>query len=74
MRYDPPLKKALKAAGGVTALAGQLGIVPSAIPQWRRAPAHHCLAIAKLTGISPHELRPDIFGAAPVAAPERAAA
>lgn len=74
MPYDPPLKKAIAAAGGVVALSGKLGIVPSAIPQWRRAPAHHCLAIAKLTGISPHELRPDIFGAAPVAAPEQAAA
>lgn len=46
-------------------LAGKLGITPGALSQWIRVPAEHVLEIESLTGISRHELRPDIFGPAP---------
>lgn len=72
--YGPPLKRAIAAAGGVTSLAAHLKIVPSNIPQWRRVPPHHCLAVAALTGIPATELRPDIFVAPPAPAAQPAEA
>jgi DNA-binding transcriptional regulator YdaS (Cro superfamily) len=56
-------------------LARDLGIQPSAVSMWDRVPTDRVLDVERITGISRHELRPDVFGAAPVAAnPPRAAA
>lgn len=65
MAYDAPLKKALDRAGGPKRLAERLGIVPSAVTQWTRVPPRHVRVVAAMTGIPPHELRPDIFGDVP---------
>lgn len=50
--------------------AGEIGVT---LPMWSRwetgtrpVPAHRVLDIEAYTGISRHELRPDIFGPAPV--------
>jgi DNA-binding transcriptional regulator YdaS (Cro superfamily) len=56
-------------AGGTVALAAALSlsgvpIRPQAISQWTRVPAERCLDVERLTGISRHVLRPDVFGAA----------
>jgi len=62
------LDKAVKGAGGVTALAFSLGVSQSAVSNWRkrrRVPAEHVLSIERTTGVSRHELCPDVFGAAP---------
>ena len=59
--YDPPLKKALDAAGGPVKLARALGIVPSAVTQWTRVPPRHLPRVEKLTGMSGEELRPDLY-------------
>lgn len=48
-------------------LAAELGISPSAISMWRRVPVERVLEIERLTGISRHELRPDVFGPEPTA-------
>lgn len=55
--------------GGVVALARELGIKHTALYSWNRVPAERVLDIERITGISRHELRPDIFGT-----PERGAA
>ena len=48
---------------GVAALARALGgITSQAISQWERVPAERVLDVERITGISRHELRPDIFG------------
>lgn len=64
-----PVDKAIEALGGLTKTATALGIDnPSVIANWRtrrRIPAERTLEVEALTGISRHELRPDIFGAAP---------
>lgn len=51
-------------------LARDLGITPGAIYQWRRVPAERVIQVERLTGISRHELRPDLY---PSDEPARAA-
>jgi len=63
-----PLDRACKAAGGVVELARKLGIKPPSISEWKarkRVPAERVLDVERLTGVSRHDLRPDIFGPAP---------
>jgi DNA-binding transcriptional regulator YdaS (Cro superfamily) len=55
------LAKAIKAAGGLRALARQLGISHPAIMHWTEVPAHHLIAIEQATGIPREELRPDLY-------------
>jgi DNA-binding transcriptional regulator YdaS (Cro superfamily) len=55
--------------GGQAALARALGVTPQAVSQWvkgtRPVPPRHALAIELATGVSRHDLRPDVFGSAP---------
>jgi len=61
---------AIKAAGTLAGLASSLGLTKGAVWQWRMKgiPAERVRRVAEVTGIAPHELRPDVFPA-----PERAA-
>ncbi|HED5888906.1 TPA: helix-turn-helix domain-containing protein [Salmonella enterica] len=75
------LDKAIEVAGGKSRLAQALNIKPSSLSRWihmyeGRVPAERVQQIFQLTGISPHELRPDLhpnptdgLGSAPVTAP-----
>ena len=45
-------------------LATELGITHGAVSQWSRVPAERVLDVERVTGISRHELRPDIYGPA----------
>jgi len=59
------LDKAVTAAGSQLALACLLGIKAPSVSGWydrKRVPAERCIAIEKATGVSRHELRPDVFG------------
>ncbi|WP_229979264.1 transcriptional regulator [Stenotrophomonas lactitubi] len=51
---------------GQAGLARLLGVSPQAVNQWvngnRPVPSRHVLAIERATGVSRHELRPDVFG------------
>jgi DNA-binding transcriptional regulator YdaS (Cro superfamily) len=58
---EAALKSAIKEAGGRTKLAVALGIKPEAISQWRRCPVLRVLDVERLSGVSRHELRPDIY-------------
>lgn len=61
-----PLREYLKAERGrLTELAKTLRLFPSAVSQWEGVPPKHVLEVERITGISRHELRPDIFGPAP---------
>lgn len=55
------LDRALAAAGGVTALARALALDPSTVSGWQQVPARHVGAVARLTGLAAHALRPDLF-------------
>jgi DNA-binding transcriptional regulator YdaS (Cro superfamily) len=68
---DPsPLARAISAAGSQAALSDRIGVSQQLISYWLRkgargVPAEHVSAIEMATGISRHELRPDVFGAKP---------
>lgn len=59
-----PICKAAKAAGGQSALARLLRVTPQAVQKMcasGRVPAERVLEIERATGVSRHELRPDIY-------------
>lgn len=68
---DPVVLKAIEKAGGTAALALWLGIQAPSIYSWRRIPAERVLAVEAATGISRHELRPDIYPEEPQRLPRR---
>ena len=58
-----PLERAISEAGSGVALARIAGVTPMAVSYWkvRGVPAHQVLRIESATGVSRHELRPDIY-------------
>lgn len=65
---EPGLVAARKAAGGKNSdLATLLNISESAISQWDKVPYRRAIEIEEKTGgaVTRHQIRPDIFGAAP---------
>lgn len=63
--------KAVVAIGGVTRLAEAIGVTRSAISQWPRVPAERVIDVERATGVSRHELRPDIYPIEPAAPSEQ---
>lgn len=55
------LKRAIKAAGGLSGIAEPLSITIQAVSQWNEVPAGRVLAVERLSGVSRHELRPDLY-------------
>lgn len=65
------LRKAVELAGGVTALADKLGVGQSVVSNWlmrESIPPQRCVEIetAVQGAVTRYELRPDIFGTAPM--------
>jgi TorA maturation chaperone TorD len=58
---DPGLNEAIRAVGGVSELARQLGISQPSISNWARVPAERVASVESLTGINRVVLRPDLF-------------
>jgi DNA-binding transcriptional regulator YdaS (Cro superfamily) len=58
-------KQAVAKAGGPSKLSDVLGISRQAIEQWTVVPPKHVLRVEEASGISRHELRPDIYGEPP---------
>lgn len=73
MAHDP-LSKAILAAGGQAGLARAIGVSQPSVWHWvhrsKRVPAEYVLAIEEKTGVSRHDLRPDLY---PDTQPARAA-
>lgn len=61
----PALQKAIKAVGSQEELAEKLGIGQTAISNWirktGRVPAERVLALEAISGVSRHDLRPDLY-------------
>lgn len=49
-------------AGTISALAAHLGISRGAVCQWDKVPTERVLQVERITGVSRHDLRPDVFG------------
>jgi TorA maturation chaperone TorD len=59
---DQGLEQAVRAAGGVSELARQIGISQPSVSNWTRVPAERVLNVEAVTGIDRKILRPDIYG------------
>ncbi|HKA76768.1 MAG TPA: molecular chaperone TorD family protein [Pseudolabrys sp.] len=59
---DPGLSEAIRAAGGVSELARQIGISQPSVSNWIRIPAERVVSVEAATGIDRVILRPDIYG------------
>jgi TorA maturation chaperone TorD len=57
------LEEAIRAAGGVGALARGLGISQPSVSNWQRIPAERVIAVEALTGVPRAALRPDLYPA-----------
>lgn len=60
------VQKGAERAGGLMKLADAIGVRHQSFYSWHRVPAERVLAFEAATGMSRHELRPDIFGSRPL--------
>jgi TorA maturation chaperone TorD len=67
---DPGLEQAIRAVGGVGALARKIGISQPSVSNWARVPAERILLVESTTGIDRTVLRPDLFGQRDDATPD----
>jgi TorA maturation chaperone TorD len=58
---DSGLDKAIRAAGGIGALARKIGISQPSVSNWARVPAERVLSVEAVTGVSRAILRPDLY-------------
>lgn len=58
---DSGLEEAIRAAGGITALARLIGIAQPSVSNWSRVPAERVLSVEAATGIARAVLRPDLY-------------
>ena len=57
---DPAIRR-LRDERQMSAIAEKLKIARQAPYAWKRVPALRVQAVAQITGIKPHELRPDLY-------------
>src|SRR5262245_57540317 len=62
---DLGLEEAIRAAGGVGALARRIGISQPSISNWSRVPAERVRAVEAVTGVGRAVVRPDLYGKHP---------
>src|SRR5215475_3082515 len=60
---DSGLSEAIRAAGGVSELARQIGISQPSVSNWIRVPAERVVSVETATGVDRAVLRPDLYGA-----------
>lgn len=58
---DPGLTEAIRAAGGVSELARQIGISQPSVSNWNRVPVERVLTVEAATGVHRTVLRPDVY-------------
>lgn len=58
---DPALKRAAANVRGWANLADLLHLRGPTVYAWKRSPAHHVLAIERVSGVTRYELRPDLY-------------
>ena len=60
-KYPVGVRRAIKAAGGLSSLARLLQITPQSIQKWVRVPRKRILDIERLTKVPREKLAPDLF-------------
>jgi DNA-binding transcriptional regulator YdaS (Cro superfamily) len=55
------LKRAVASVGGQAEFARLIGITAQAVSQWNEVPPLRVLAVEGVSGVSRHELRPDLY-------------
>ncbi len=58
---DAGLDEAIRAAGGVGALARKIGISQPSVSNWSHVPAERVLSVEAVSGVSRATLRPDLY-------------
>jgi len=77
MRASASVRRAIAAAGGSARLAHQLGLHAVSVQGWTFCPPQHVEAVEAASGVSRHDLRPDLYpraGRARDLAPDQAVA
>jgi TorA maturation chaperone TorD len=64
---DQGLDEAIRAAGGVGALARSIGISQPSVSNWSRIPSERVLSVEQATGVDRAILRPDLYENPPAA-------
>lgn len=64
MIRDDVLDRVFSQRMAVTRVAKAVGISTAAVSQWKRVPKDHVQIVADTLGVSPTELRPDLFAGA----------
>lgn len=55
------LKRAVESAGGQAKFARLIGVTAQAVSQWEEVPPLRVLVVERISGVSRHELRPDLY-------------
>jgi TorA maturation chaperone TorD len=58
---DRGLEQAVRAVGGISELARQIGISQPSVSNWTRVPAERVLVVEEATGVDRKILRPDLY-------------
>ncbi len=58
---DSGLSEAIRAAGGISELARQIGISQPSVSNWVRVPAERVISVESVTGVDRTVLRPDLY-------------
>ena len=53
------------ALGKMAAISEAVGLTRQAVFAWKRCPPQHAIEVERVSGVSRHDLRPDIYGKAP---------
>lgn len=73
-KAEKAMERAKEIADGPVAMAKKISdakgnaITSQAVSGWKICPPHHVLLVEEITGVSRHELRPDVFREFPEAA------
>lgn len=61
MRASASIRRAISASGGSARLAQQLGLHAVTVQGWTFCPTQHVEAVEAASGVSRHDLRPDLY-------------